>query len=142
MARPRTAGETAEEIGRLAGLSRSELAERWQAIFGSVPPKGVKRGLLERACAYDIQAKAFGGLRRPTKKSLAAVADGGALKAPPSKLGLKPGSHLLREWHGVVHRAEVTHDGILWNGRRYRSLSAVARAITGTSWSGPRFFGL
>ena len=142
MARSRTAGEIEEEIGRLVGLSRSELAERWQAIFGSPPPKGVKRGLLERACAYHIQAKVFGALSRSTRKSLAAGAGGGAPKALPIKPSLKAGSHLLREWHGVVYRVEATHDGVLWNGRRHRSLSAVARAITGTSWSGPRFFGL
>jgi hypothetical protein len=142
MAGTMTEAAVAGEIGRLAGLSRSELVERWQAVFGSPPPKGIKRGLLERVCAYYLQAQAFGGLSRSSKKSLAAVADGAALKTLPIKPGLKPGSHLLREWHGVVHRVEVTHDGVVWNGRRYRSLSAVARAITGTSWSGPRFFGL
>jgi hypothetical protein len=134
--------EVEEEIGRLAGLSRSELAAGWQVIFGSPPPKGIKRGLLERACAYYLQAQAFGGLTRSVRRSLAAVADGKAPRALSIKPGLKRGSHLLREWYGVVHRVEVTHDGVLWNGRRYRSLSAVARAITGTNWSGPRFFGL
>ena len=142
MARPRTKAEVEEEIGRLAGLSRSELAERWKAIFGSPPPKGIKRGLLERASAHHIQVQAFGGLSRSTRKSLVAVADGGTPKAFLNKPSLKPGSHLVREWHGTVHRVEVTTNSVLWNGQHYRSLSAVAKAITGTNWSGPRFFGL
>ena len=95
---------------------------------------------MEKAIAYDLQVKAFGGLSARTKRSLraAAKADGSsALRKLPSR-----GTRLVREWHGALHEIEVREDGYLWRGARHRSLSAIAGAITGTKWSGPRFFGL
>jgi hypothetical protein len=95
---------------------------------------------MEKAIAYDLQVKAFGGLSARTRRTLraAAKADGSSsLSKLPSG-----GTRLVREWHGARHEVEVLEDGYLWRGARHRSLSAIARAITGAKWSGPRFFGL
>ena len=142
MARPQSRAEIIEEIGRLASLSRADLSRRWAAIFGCAPPNGIKRGLLERACAYDLQTKAFGGLSRSARQSLLAIAEGKPFRAQSHSQTLRPGSRLVREWHGTVHQVDVSDGCLTWNGRNYRSLSAVAKAITGTAWSGRRFFGL
>jgi hypothetical protein len=95
---------------------------------------------MEKAIAYDLQVKAFGGLPARAKRSLraAARADG---SSPLTKLPSR-GTRLVREWHGTRHEVEVLEDGYLWRGARHRSLSAIAQAITGAKWSGPRFFGL
>ncbi|NKB59593.1 MAG: DUF2924 domain-containing protein [Alphaproteobacteria bacterium] len=130
------------EIGLLADLARSALMERWQATYRAEPPKGISRHLLIRAIAYEIQMKRYGGLKPATDRRLKAIVNGtdnGEHKAPPS---LQPGARLVREWNGVSHMVEVTEGGFIWNGNRHRSLSAIARAITGARWSGPRFFGL
>jgi hypothetical protein len=142
MAPSNVGAEVGDKIALLPRLSRAELAARWTAIFGSSPPKGVKRGLLERACAYEVQAKAFGGLKRSVRRSLLAKAAGKPTKPSRPRHALRPGARLVREWHGAVHQVDVSGSRFVWRGQSYRSLSAVARAITGTAWSGPRFFGL
>ena len=108
--------------------------------FGQDAPPRLSRALIEKAIAYDLQVKAFGGLPSRTRRALRAAAktEGkSALSNLPSR-----GTRLIREWHGTMHEIEVLEDGYLWRGARHRSLSAIARAITGTRWSGPRFFGL
>ena len=128
------------ELAALAELNRTALLERWRRAFGRDAPPRLSRALMEKAIAYDVQVKAFGGLSSRTRRALraAAKADG------RSSLGNLPsrGTRLVREWHGARHEVEVLEDGYLWRGARHRSLSAIARAITGTRWSGPRFFGL
>ncbi len=119
------------------------LAKSWSKTHGHPPPKGIKRSLLERSRAYQLQAKTFGKLKISTAKTLFAIANGQEVKSGPSdRRNVNPGIHLIREWHGVTHRVEVTVTGFDWNGQSYASLSAVAFAITGARWSGPRFFGL
>jgi hypothetical protein len=142
MARSKSKADVLTEIDRLSELSRSELAMRWTSLFRSPPPKGIKRGLLERACACDVQGKAFGGLGRSTRRAILDRAQGQPIKVRRNDRTLRPGTRLVREWHGVVHQVEVRGSSLVWNGRDFRSLSAIARAITGTAWSGPRFFGL
>jgi hypothetical protein len=95
---------------------------------------------MQKAIAYEVQAKVFGGLPARTRRALrdAAKAHG---RSGVSKLPSR-GTRLVREWNGALHEVEVLEDGYLWRGARHRSLSAIARAITGTRWSGPRFFGL
>ncbi len=133
------------EIDALADLTRAELVERWLTHYRTDPPKGISRSLLVRAIAYEIQAKRYGGLKPATDRRLRAIANGtingnhASRKASPT---LQPGARLVREWNGVSHVVEVIEDGFIWNGDRHRSLSAIARAITGARWSGPRFFGL
>ncbi len=140
-----TDAELEQEIAGLAHLPRSELVARWQALYRAAPSKGVSRRLLVRAIAYEMQAKRYGGLKPASERRLRRIASGPAesdhsnRKASP---GLQPGARLIREWNGVSHVVEVTEGGFVWKGGRHRSLSAIARAITGARWSGPRFFGL
>ncbi len=137
--------EIARKLDELRNLPRQDLVERWIKAYGHPPPKGVKRGLLERACAYQIQAKRFGPLKTATRKKLlklAAPAAPETSRDPPAKTELRPGARLLREWNGVTHQVSVMEKGFEWNGQAFGSLSSVARAITGARWSGPRFFGL
>ena len=128
------------ELAVLAELDRTALLHRWRTAFGREAPPRLSRTLMEKAIAYDLQVKVFGGLSARTRRTLraAAKADGrSSLSKLPSR-----GTRLIRAWHGAVHEIEVLEDGYLWRGERHRSLSAIARAITGTKWSGPRFFGL
>ena len=140
---------------RLAGIAHLDmpaLQSAWAGRFGRLPPKGLSRRLLELAAAYGAQAGVHGGLKPSVRRKLlrfartqqdTEVATPLNQAAPRSKIGpLSPGSRLVREWHGRSYSVEVTENGFLYAGRRYRSLSEVARTITGTRWSGPRFFGL
>ena len=133
------------EIDALADLNRAELVERWRTSYRTDSPKGISRRLLIRAIAYQMQAKRYGGLRPAADRRLRMIANGtvksdhGNRKASSR---LQPGARLVREWNGVVHEVDVAGDGYIWQGQTYRSLTAIARAITGTKWSGPRFFGL
>ena len=131
-----------EKIGRLADLPRNELVASWIKAHGHPPPKGVKRGLLERDYAWRLQARVNGGLKRATVKALIAIARQQDTQSAVSTKQLKSGSRLVRDWHGVTHQVDVTDESFVWNGQHFASLSAVARVITGTRWSGPRFFGL
>ena len=129
------------KIALLNDLSHPDLAARWQAVHGAPPPKGMSRRLLLLALAYQLQADAYGALDSKTSRYLRAVAAGSpeAVRPPPA---LEAGMRLMREWNGRTHVVDVTEEGILWSGETYPSLSAIARAITGAHWSGPRFFGL
>ena len=120
-------------------MDREALAQLWSIHFeGSVPPK-MSQGLQRRFLAYALQASVSGGLTTATAARLDRIAAGREREATPT---LQPGGRYLRQWNGTTHVVDVVKDGYLWNGRRHRSLSAIARAITGTRWSGPRFFGL
>ncbi len=192
-----------QEVAAVGDLSREELVARWVKAYRCPPPKGLKRGLLERAAAWQLQAKTHGGLSPDAKRLLkaarrqfesalkrprrsrqlltgvqanavvtcaqpeherhaasdwsaatgASVSDLGRPLAgeagcprlgPPSapRNPLRSGTRLLREWNGQQHFVEVVDDGFVFDGKEYRSLSAIARTITGAHWSGPRFFGL
>jgi hypothetical protein len=104
----------------------------------------MSRNILVRAIAYRIEERAFGGLDRSTRRSLdRAAADLAAGRSPaPHAPKFKPGTRLLREWQGRVHEVIVLEKGVEYRGKPWPSLAAVAREITGTRWSGPRFFGL
>ncbi|MBZ0218699.1 MAG: DUF2924 domain-containing protein, partial [Fimbriimonadaceae bacterium] len=127
---------------RVAELRREELVELWIRAHGHPPPKGIKRGLLERDYAHRLQAKAFGRLKPATAKALLAIARGQSEECSSPAPSIKPGTRLVREWNGEPHQVDVTDEGYLWGGKCFASLSAVARAITGAHWSGPRFFGV
>jgi hypothetical protein len=126
------------EIAALGSLDRSALLQRWQSAFGRKASTRLSRPLMQKALAHDIQIRAHGGLSRRTIRALKAAANSDAVLASRSPLGR--GTRLVREWNGIVHEVSVTDDCYLWRGQRYRSLSAIALAITGTKWSGPRFF--
>ena len=126
-----------EEVEALATMSPAQVRERWKQVTGAVVPK-VSPSLLRLALAYELQAKAYGGLSRKTQQRLAQLA-----AAKTQTTDVKPGMRLVREWNGAVHVVDVDESSTIhWNGRVWGSLSEVARAITGTRWSGPAFFGL
>lgn len=128
-------------LAALEGLDRDALAERWVAAFGCPAPHRSRSDFLRRAVAWKIQVEAAGGFDPALARRLAALSGGKPDPAPRLPV-LRPGARLMREWQGVAHTVIVTKAGFEHQGKPYASLSAVARAITGTSWSGPRFFGL
>jgi len=135
----------AAPFASLSHLPRPALVERWQALYRTKPPKGLSRRLLVLAIAYRMQAKRFGGLPPTVQRKLAGTDGSNATQAkrqPKAPVKLAPGTRLIREWNGVTHVVDVAEGQFVWNGTRYRSLSAIARAITGARWSGPRFFAL
>lgn len=122
----------------LETMDRATLIVAWTSLFDMPVPKGLSKPLMRRFLSTELQTRRHGGLTKTVKKVLRSEAPA----KPPKSPGLKPGGRLLREWNGVTHAVEVTDDGYHWNGEGYHSLSAIARAITGAHWSGPRFFGL
>ena len=136
-------------VARLAAfkaMSVNELKTEWQALFDAPAPNN-SRTFLEGRLAYRIQELIYGGPDKQTRRLLDLLADEveGTLKrkaqiADPRNPVV--GTKLIREWDGVAHTVTVLKDGFDWGGQRYKSLSAVARAITGTRWNGYRFFGL
>jgi len=137
-----------DQIAQVAELPRSELVELWTRTHKALPPTGVGRRLLELSAAYSIQSNMFGHLDRNTKRALMAATpkSGGSCKPAATQQRpvktMNPGSRLVRVWNGKTHQVEVLEKGFVWNERYFRSLSAIAREITGARWSGPRFFGL
>src|ERR1700693_2104117 len=135
----------ASEIASLSKLGIDELRERWKSMFAKAPSRDISRSFLTRAIAYRLQEKAFTGLKPSTRRGLAELAHDGAnessLAAVRSR-SVRPGAVLVREWRGISHQVSVLEKGFSFRGKRYRSLSEVARQITGTRWSGPLFFGL
>ena len=135
---------------RLAEIPQQDmtaLRSAWAGMFGRMPPMGLSRRLLELAAAYDMQAKIYGGLSPAIRRKLMQIAATKQEGKPASSSRQRPvpkapGSRLIREWHGKPHTVEVTDRGYLYLGHHYRSLSEIARKITGARWSGPRFFGL
>ncbi len=133
------------EIDALGNLPREKLVERWQRQYRAAPPSGISRQLMVRAIAWELQARRYGGLRPAVLRRLQKAIEGDAASDQTSAAqapSLRPGSRLLREWNGVTHAVEVVEGGFIWKGETHRSLSSIARAITGARWSGPRFFGL
>ncbi len=131
--------DCAREIAGLSALSRADLVERWVGLHGSPPIKTMTEGLLARGIAYEIQIRQLGGLTPTERKALGALAQG---RPNPSPGALAAGTRLYRSWRGVTQEILVLEGGYGWRDKSYASLSEVARAITGTRWSGPRFFGL
>src|SRR6516162_416499 len=126
------------EITHLRSLAIDALRRHWRVVFGRTPPADVSRDLLGRMIAWHLQERAFGGLDRESLRFL----DGLARHGSPPRRRLKPGTVLVRDYQGQLHTVTVAPDGFDWQGTTYRSLSAIARAITDTAWSGPRFFAL
>ena len=137
-------GSIDDRLEWLCSLDPIALREEWRTLKGSDPPR-LSRDLMLRSLAYDLQVKAFGGLSPSTLRKLEASSEGKSedpQSAEQQKSALSAGARLVREWHGRTYSVEVTQEGFLFEGRTYRSLSEIARKITGSHWSGPRFFGL
>lgn len=141
--------DNAQVLARLAALkamSVRELKVAWAELFGTEAPNN-SRPFLEQRLAYRIQELTFGGLSKPVRQLLDALADEVEGKKVRKSVISDPrnpviGTRLMREWNGVEHVITVLRDGFDWQGQRYKTLSAIARKITGTQWNGYRFFGL
>lgn len=137
------------DVAAFDELTREACIDQWRRTIGGQPLKYVSVQFMRSALAYEAQVKVHGGHSAAVRKALKA-----ALKqdqkpvrktgkgTPPSQTVLRPGTHLVREWNGRTYQVEVLDGGFQLDGKRYRSLSAIARKITGAHWSGPRFFGL
>lgn len=133
-------------IAELSRLSRNRLLDRWRELYGRSAPTGIRRELMIPFLAYRLQENSEGGLSPAGKVMLKAAQR--QLECA-SRLGncrprhpMKPGTRVLRCWKGTIHELDVTDTGYQYRGHEYRSLSQIARKITGTRWSGPAFFGL
>lgn len=151
--RPARPGESAETdasvLAQLTDLKRmtvSELKSKWEALFATTAPNN-SRGYLELRIGHRIQELTYGGPSRETRRMLDLLAD-----ETEGKINRKSiiadernpvvGTRLIREWDGIEHTVTILRDGFDWQGRKFKSLSAVARSITGVNWNGYRFFGL
>jgi Protein of unknown function (DUF2924) len=131
-----------EDLADLDRLTRQDLRERWRRHFKSPPPRHASVHFLSLAIAYASQEKSSAGLSNAIRRELKAIAAGQRTPSLSSSSKIKPGTRLLREWHGVTHEVVATEAGFVWRGKTYGSLTAVAHAITGAKWNGRRFFGL
>jgi len=136
------------EIHDLDRLSRDELRALWTKELGEQPPATLGRDVLALGISYTRQERHQGGFSKPFARELDRLLDqvlrGDRTEMPTALTTALPrrGTILVREWQGTTHHVTVGDDGFLWNGRTYRSLSSIARTITGTNWNGPRFFGM
>jgi hypothetical protein len=134
------------DIETLDECSRAELRLHWKTLLGEAPPACLGRDVLALAVAHAVQERRYGGLSKPVAKELerllAAVLEGSKDSRSSATPLPRTGTVLVRQWQGVAHHVAVLDDGFRWNGQTHRSLSAIARAITGANWNGPRFFGM
>ncbi|MDO8431086.1 MAG: DUF2924 domain-containing protein [Candidatus Binatus sp.] len=141
-------GETAQvsnQIAALFDLRVSELKDRWRSVYGTEPPPRSSRKLLISAIAYRMQERAFGGLKPSVRRLLERVSNEASdhrISRTPTVTRASTGTVLIRDWQGKSHHVTVLDRGVLYRKKNYRSLSQVARVITGCRWSGPLFFGL
>ena len=135
-----------QSLAAIKSASTESLKARWRQLFETVPPP-YNRRFLESRLTYRIQELAYGGLKSETLRRLEAMGedlDGGNIvqrRIRTDRMPI-PGTRLVREWQGAEYTVTVRRDGFEWQGRPYKSLSAIARAITGTRWNGWLFFGL
>jgi hypothetical protein len=137
--------DIAVELARLEALTNFELRGEWRRLHHMQPPKSLSRDLLLLGITYKLQESAFGGLSKSVLRKLCGDQNDTAIgdrRKESARTTVKAGTRLIREWNGQTHAVVVHSDGVEWRGKRYRSLSIVAREITGAHWSGPRFFGL
>ncbi len=136
------AAESAIEArwSELADMDRSALRVAWTEAFNNAPPHFLSMTFMRKALIWHDQCERFGGLSPNLRRALSSAAEGKTVKG--ASAAIRPGTQLVREWNGRRYQVDVSDDGYVMNGERFKSLSAIALHITGTSWSGPRFFGL
>ena len=130
-------GKLESLIADISAFDRAECLDRWREVFGRPPPKHLSPQFMKRVLIWETQNEALGGVSLKTSQLLNQIASGKSLPAIT-----KPGSHLIREWNGRTYQVVVVDGGFVMDGKTWRSLSAIARHITGARWSGPRFFGV
>lgn len=139
------ADDLKQKLASLGQLTRPQLVTLWTELKGARPAFRARRDFLARVVAYHLQERAYGGLSKATQrrlKRLAEALEAGETPKYASRPQIKPGTRLIRAWRGDTHEVEVQPRGFGYRGQTYRSLSEIARLITGTRWSGPLFFGL
>ena len=129
--------EVSIRITEIEGFDRADCLDRWRKAFGRPPPKYLSPQFMKRVLIREMQSGFLGGVSAKTTRRLKQIASGNSVPTTA-----KPGSHLVREWNGRTYQVEVVDGGYIMDGRSWRSLSALARHITGAHWSGPRFFGV
>jgi hypothetical protein len=138
----------AEELAELPKLNRIQLRTKWRSALKQSPPSHLRKQFLVPILAHKLQEQAYGGLRPEVKRRLRELANSFESRpGQPSRKSLapaptKPGTRFIRQWKGETHGVTVSEQGFEYKGERYKSLSQIARLITGTRWSGPAFFGL
>ncbi len=132
-----TRNTTRQAIAAIDTLGRAACLNHWRDVFERPPPKHLSTRFMRRVLIWELQTRMQGGVSKTTEHRLQQIAAG---KAQRPKA--RPGTHLVREWNGRTYQVEVVEDGYRMDGRTWRSLSAIARHITGAHWSGPRFFGV
>ncbi|KQX22831.1 MULTISPECIES: DUF2924 domain-containing protein [unclassified Sphingomonas] len=135
-----------DQLAGLATLSQAQLRTEWRKYHkGQLMPLGLGRDLASRAIAWQMQERVRGGLttgtRRELKRLTKQLVETGDIDLGKDR-SMKPGTKLVRQWHGIIYHVLVLEDGFQFQDRQYRSLTPIAREITGAAWSGPRFFGL
>ena len=134
------------QIAQLGTFSRQRLLDMWRKLHDRAAPPGIRRELLIPFLAYRMQEHAYGGLKSSARTELRRIARDLESSSGSTRLILRPkmkaGTRLLREWRGQTHEVIATKSGYEYRGVGYRSLSEIARKVTGTRWSGPAFFGL
>lgn len=135
--------KTDDLLAYITEMRQQELRDEWEKLYGSEAPTAISKELMRLAISYRRQELEFGGLSRRTSRQLRILSKFGKTEVETSSpRRLKPGSKLLREWQGKVHEIQALEDGhFAYAGKVWRSLSEIAREITGVRWSGPRFFG-
>lgn len=133
------------ELAAIPNMSSLELMDRWQPLGQGAAPR-VPLRVLQRLYAQLLQEQTLGGLSAQCLEELTAAAKAEKSKAPapppPRQVMLTAGTRLVREWNGRTISVDVEGESYIWNDQHYGSLSEIARAVTGTRWSGPRFFGV
>jgi hypothetical protein len=136
--------DISSRIKQLPKMSTPDLRALWRQVFSTPPHPKLRRELIIPILAYRLQEQAYGGLSHETLSKLKRLAKD--LARRPSAVAamgrIKPGTRMIRQWAGDTHEVTVMWDGYCYRGKHYKSLSAIARQITGTRWSGPAFFGI
>jgi hypothetical protein len=135
-----------KQLARLPSFSRQQLLDLWKELHGRDAPRGIRRELMVPFLAYQMQVRAYGGLKPSTRSELRRIARNLEKQSGPTELRIRPrmrpGTRLVRRWRQETHEVVVTNSEYEYRGAKYKSLSKIAREITGTRWSGPAFFGL
>jgi hypothetical protein len=124
----------------LLAMDRSALRTAWTHAFSNAPPHFLSMSFMRKALIWNAQCRKYGGMPPDLKRALKSAAGDKSVRPPTP--AIRSGTQLIREWNGRRYQVDVIEDGFVLNGERFKSLSAIALHITGTGWSGPRFFGL
>ena len=130
-----------DELASLRRSSRKQLTDRWRELYKVAPPVAFTPDLLARGIAWRMQERAFGGLSSKARAMLVSRSERPRQRSS-SRTTLRPGNRLVRRWRGRTYVVEVTEAGLIYDGVQHSSLSVIANKITGTRWSGPKFFGM